>query len=222
VSNFSCLAARNIADVIAYSDVYVDKIKTGFITWTQDIKAYTKVGENAPSSTWDSESQTTIDALADALGDVQFFDKLVTLWAQESSRSDAVPELRSDHVQFIKSIGELHISTLGRGLTSVQSKNVSRSLSRQSFVRTTTITYRSRSLQATGWCGNSCWITAWYDYSFLVDEMIIYFISSARLETLAEAEVGQIVGMDAPTNGSDICTNKARYAPILGICLQRE
>jgi proteasome activator subunit 4 len=88
-----------------YSDVYVDKVQSGFVTWTADIKAYAKVEEGASPIIWESKSQATLDSLAEILNDGEFFQKLIALWAQESSRNDAIPELRDDHVQFIKSIG---------------------------------------------------------------------------------------------------------------------
>lgn len=90
---------------ICYSDVYFDKVPTGFLTWTEDIKGYAKVGDGHSPFIWESGSQAALDAFAEVLGDKEFFSKLIALWSQESTRGDSTPQLRNDHVQFMKSIG---------------------------------------------------------------------------------------------------------------------
>lgn len=93
-----------------YSEVYFDKVPTGFLTWTEDIKGYAKVGEGPSPFTWESESQPALDTFAEVLGDGEFFSKVIALWAQESTRGDSTPQLRNDHVQFMKSIGMFSMS----------------------------------------------------------------------------------------------------------------
>jgi proteasome activator subunit 4 len=40
------------------------------------------------------------------MSDLDYFAKLALLWGQESNRSGATTELRSDNVTFIKSLGK--------------------------------------------------------------------------------------------------------------------
>jgi proteasome activator subunit 4 len=101
----------------------VDKIRTGFLTWSGDIKAYEKIDVNSSKFEWERGSQPALDGLAQVLANGEFFNKLVTLWAQESSRSDSNPELRNEHLQFMKSIGPLCKKSLLKVADFDQSEN---------------------------------------------------------------------------------------------------
>lgn len=46
-----------------------------------------------------------IEAIGEAVAQTKYFEKLMMLWGQESSRNVTSPELRTDNVAFIKTIG---------------------------------------------------------------------------------------------------------------------
>ena len=88
-------------------DLYVDKVTSGFLLWKPQLKAYLKVPEGDSPITWEQASQTVLETLGGLLDSGEICAQLVTLWAQESSQNEGKPEIRNDHVQFIKSLGML-------------------------------------------------------------------------------------------------------------------
>lgn len=86
-------------------NLYIDKVTSGFLLWQPELKAYLKVPEGDSPITWEQPSQAVLEALGSLLDSGEICSQLVTLWAQESSQSEGKPDLRNDHVQFIKSLG---------------------------------------------------------------------------------------------------------------------
>lgn len=86
-------------------NLYVDKVTSGFLLWQPQLKAYLKVPEGDSPITWEQTSQVVLETLGALLDNGEICSQLVTLWAQESSQSEGKPDLRNDHVQFIKSLG---------------------------------------------------------------------------------------------------------------------
>lgn len=48
-----------------------------------------------------------LDAIREVVAQSEYFEKLMVLWGQESSRNVTSPELRTDNVAFIKTIGNM-------------------------------------------------------------------------------------------------------------------
>ncbi|KAI0275116.1 hypothetical protein BC834DRAFT_851157 [Gloeopeniophorella convolvens] len=86
--------------------LYVDKHYSGFLTWTPHTKAYIPIPEGEPPISWESPSQAALEAIEATTAQSDYFDKLMLLWGQESSRNTTTPELRADNVVFIKSIAK--------------------------------------------------------------------------------------------------------------------
>lgn len=89
-----------------YSDVYVDKLETGFITWTSSLKGYRVVSGSASPFTWEHASQPALQAMSAVLLQGNYFAQLALLWGQESSRGTANPEMRLDNAAFMKTLGQ--------------------------------------------------------------------------------------------------------------------
>ena len=88
----------------------MDKVTSGFLLWQPELKAYLKVPEGDSPIVWEKASQAVLETLGDLLDSGEIYSQLVTLWAQESSQSEGKPDLRNDHVQFIKSLGVYSLS----------------------------------------------------------------------------------------------------------------
>lgn len=96
-------------------NVYVDKVTSGFLLWQPQLKAYEKVPEGDSPIIWEQASQAVLEILGGLLDNGEIYTQLVTLWAQESSQSEGKPDLRNDHVQFIKSLGVWSLQSSGTG-----------------------------------------------------------------------------------------------------------
>ncbi|OCH96671.1 ARM repeat-containing protein [Obba rivulosa] len=88
--------------------VYVDKIRTGFLTWSPDgLKGYRAVEGDVSPFRWEEPSQPVLQAMRQVLDANDFFPKVGELWGQESSKTGANPELRQENVTFIKSLAKM-------------------------------------------------------------------------------------------------------------------
>ena len=87
------------------SEHYIDKIRTGFLTWTPSIKAY-RVVKDASDVLWEAESQECLRVIAESVTSKDYFKKLSLLWSQESSKTSGRLELRSENTTYIKSLGK--------------------------------------------------------------------------------------------------------------------
>ncbi|EPQ60983.1 hypothetical protein GLOTRDRAFT_53630 [Gloeophyllum trabeum ATCC 11539] len=86
--------------------LYVDKIPTGFIAWTRDIKAYVPITEGSSLLGWEPASKATLEAM-DQVADETYFGKLAQLWAQESNKDRSTTDLRSDNAVFAKTLAKI-------------------------------------------------------------------------------------------------------------------
>lgn len=86
--------------------VYVDKINTGFLLWAPSVKGYKFVGDTSALS-WESPSQPSLRAISELMMKDGYFQKLATLWSQESGRSGGNVDLRGDNVAYIKTLGKM-------------------------------------------------------------------------------------------------------------------
>lgn len=89
---------------------YVDKLGTGFLVWSDKVKAYRPVGPGDSPFTWESSSQELLHALRDVVTGQTYFTQLAMLLAQESSKNPTTLKLRSENVTFVKSLGTLYVS----------------------------------------------------------------------------------------------------------------
>ena len=111
-------------------DLYVDKVTAGFLLWRPELKAYLKVPEGDSPIIWEQASQAVLEALGGLLDSGEIYSQVITLWAQESSQSEGKPDIRNDHVQFIKSLGASSYYNSERCSTKLgSSQNIRRSSS---------------------------------------------------------------------------------------------
>jgi proteasome activator subunit 4 len=83
----------------------VDKMGTGFVAWTSEVKAYTPARQDAVLQ-WEDESRPALEAMSQVMAEAEFFATLTQLWSQESSRNGGSTEIRGDNVTFMKSLSE--------------------------------------------------------------------------------------------------------------------
>jgi hypothetical protein len=86
------------------SQLYVDKIRTGFLTWAPTVKGYIPIGEGPSAIHWETRSLSALRALRDVVGE-KYYSTLSLLWGQETNRHGEPTEVRGDNVTFIKSLG---------------------------------------------------------------------------------------------------------------------
>jgi hypothetical protein len=87
------------------SGPYVDKLNTGFLTWSSTIKSYTLPSDTDPRLSWEAESQAGLEILRQAVLDPDYLPALLTLWGQETSKTGKL-ELRNHNATFAKSMGK--------------------------------------------------------------------------------------------------------------------
>jgi len=82
----------------------LDSIQTGFISWLKVIKGYRPVLDGEKPFVWDEGSLATLHVILSSLKDMTFFQKLTTLWSQESKGGSL--DIRIDNTSFIKYLGD--------------------------------------------------------------------------------------------------------------------
>ncbi|KAH7927359.1 hypothetical protein BV22DRAFT_1031842 [Leucogyrophana mollusca] len=87
-------------------DIYVDKLPTGFLTWTPSIKCYSSTTQSSPAIIWEQDSQAALQAIGD-FASREYYTQLALLWSEESNKSSVAAELRRDNVAFIKSLAKI-------------------------------------------------------------------------------------------------------------------
>ncbi|KAJ7785950.1 hypothetical protein B0H16DRAFT_1488659 [Mycena metata] len=85
---------------------YVDKINTGFLLWAPSVKGYGAVGDTSALS-WESPSLPSLQAVSESMHKDEYFEKLATLWSQESGKSSRNVDLRGDNVAFVKTLAKM-------------------------------------------------------------------------------------------------------------------
>ncbi|KAF8898414.1 hypothetical protein BD779DRAFT_1607229 [Infundibulicybe gibba] len=90
--------------------LYIDKIRTGFLTWAPTIKAYQPVVDGITPPVWDHESAPCLRILSQATTMDTHFSKLTLLWSQESIKTGSSLELRPENVSYIKSLAKMFLS----------------------------------------------------------------------------------------------------------------
>ena len=93
------------------SRCYLDKIPTGFLTWSPSIKGYKPVLDDEGHFSWESESLPCINAIRKGICKEGYINKLATLWSQESTKDGKdgsigyTLDVRSDNSLFFKYLG---------------------------------------------------------------------------------------------------------------------
>lgn len=82
---------------------FVDKISTGFLAWTPFVIGYKPAGDRI--ATWEPDSQPSLDSIRNIITTDDYFQKLSSLWGQESNKVGGSVDLRADNVAFIKTLG---------------------------------------------------------------------------------------------------------------------
>ncbi|KAE9410730.1 ARM repeat-containing protein [Gymnopus androsaceus JB14] len=85
--------------------VYIDKIRTGFLSWTPRIKGYRQAPSESPID-WGVDSTPFLQVIKTTITTSDYFHKLALLWGQEPSKTGSTVELRSENVLYIKSLAK--------------------------------------------------------------------------------------------------------------------
>ncbi|KAJ3537454.1 hypothetical protein NMY22_g5581 [Coprinellus aureogranulatus] len=90
---------------VSESGFYLDKVNTGFLTWAKNIQVYNA----APleSVTWEAHSSPLLYAVHGVVTEADYFERLATLWSQESGKSSSLLSIRIEHYKFIKHIANV-------------------------------------------------------------------------------------------------------------------
>ncbi len=75
------------------------------------MKGYKAVTNDSEPFVWDKKSSASLNAIGSGIKSENYFKDMLALWSQESSRTGTL-ELRSDHVAFIKRLGEYSLDFL--------------------------------------------------------------------------------------------------------------
>lgn len=85
---------------------YIDKIQTGFLAWTPNIKGYPSVLDYTAPIAWDPSSAASLQSIRKTVGHRDYFKQLALLWGQETSKNGGALEVRPENVAFFKSLGK--------------------------------------------------------------------------------------------------------------------
>ncbi|KAG6381418.1 armadillo-type protein [Boletus reticuloceps] len=91
--------------VVGPDNSFIDKLETGFLTWTTTIRGYT-MPDSAQPTMWDASSAESL-AIINEHTSKDYYSKLVALWSQETDNTTGVSDLRPENVLFIKSIAKM-------------------------------------------------------------------------------------------------------------------
>lgn len=89
---------------------YVDKLNTGFLAWSDTIRACRPVGPGESPFVWESASQDLLRVVRDVATSPAYFAQLALLLAQESNKNPTTLKLRSENVTLVKSLGTSPVS----------------------------------------------------------------------------------------------------------------
>lgn len=89
------------------SGLFIDKIPTGFLTWSDSVKAYLPAADMPSISTWESAAAPALESVHEFLVSKEYFKQLSALWGQESSVDVPVLDVRTHNLDLIKSLSEL-------------------------------------------------------------------------------------------------------------------
>ncbi|TFK41322.1 hypothetical protein BDQ12DRAFT_768249 [Crucibulum laeve] len=85
---------------------YIDKIETGFLSWTRSIKAYRPPVEGSPPIIWETQSHPCLQACYDVISKEDYIKNLAILWSQESNKGGSI-DMRPENVVFIKRLAKI-------------------------------------------------------------------------------------------------------------------
>lgn len=81
---------------------YLDKIHTGFLTWSQSIKGYKPVLNDKSRLSWERQSLACLEVIKEGINKEGYIHQLSSLWSQESSKAGNTLDLRPDNPLFFK------------------------------------------------------------------------------------------------------------------------
>ncbi|KAF8807254.1 hypothetical protein BYT27DRAFT_7189352 [Phlegmacium glaucopus] len=92
---------------LAHDGCYLDKIPTGFLTWSQSIKGYKPVLNDETRLSWEPESLPCLEAIREGVSKEGYIDQLSSLWSQESSKVGNTLDVRADNPLFFKYLSKM-------------------------------------------------------------------------------------------------------------------
>ena len=103
--SFFCLAEISKKK---FTRCYLDKIHTGFLTWSPSIKGYRPVLNDESYLSWEPESLPCLNAIREGISKEGYINQLAILWSQESGKDGKdgnntyTLDVRSDNPLFFK------------------------------------------------------------------------------------------------------------------------
>lgn len=85
-----------------FARCYLDRIPTGFLTWSPSIKGYMPVPNDESPLSWEPESLPCLDVIREGINEEGYIDQLAILWSQESGKSSNTLDVRSENPLFFK------------------------------------------------------------------------------------------------------------------------
>ncbi|KAF5375146.1 hypothetical protein D9758_000062 [Tetrapyrgos nigripes] len=86
---------------------FVDKVRTGFLTWEPVVKGYKSGTDDSPSFVYEATSLPSLQVIKASIQNAEYFKTLSGLWSQESGKTNAAVELRSENVLYMKSLAKV-------------------------------------------------------------------------------------------------------------------
>ncbi|KAH9487094.1 Proteasome activator complex subunit 4 [Psilocybe cubensis] len=86
---------------------YLDKINTGFLTWTPTVKGYKVVNDKDGDLSWEASSLAALNAIKEGVRKEGYIEQLSILWGQESSKEGGSLDFRADNVLFFKYLAKI-------------------------------------------------------------------------------------------------------------------
>jgi proteasome activator subunit 4 len=86
------------------SGAYVDKIRTGFISWEHSVYGCRIVQDTSVIS-WEEGSRELLNAISEIMKKNDYFGNLSLLWSQESTQDSGKVDMRLENAHFIKILG---------------------------------------------------------------------------------------------------------------------
>ncbi|KAJ4476678.1 hypothetical protein J3R30DRAFT_3759946 [Lentinula aciculospora] len=86
--------------------IYVDKIRTGFLSWSTQISGYKQADDKGSAMAWSIDSTPFLQVIKNTMITSDYYHKLLLLWGQESVKTNTKVELRSENVLYIKSLAK--------------------------------------------------------------------------------------------------------------------
>ncbi|KAF9056661.1 hypothetical protein BJ165DRAFT_1362353 [Panaeolus papilionaceus] len=86
--------------------VYVDKLRTGFLSWTNTVKGYRQISDRDAPLSWNEASLASLSVIKQSVTDQTYITTLANLWSQESNKNGSL-DIRLDNAHYFKYLAKM-------------------------------------------------------------------------------------------------------------------